>query len=309
VTSQVKVHETSISIGQIALTELDAGADIQLRVRLSCSDFCDLRGKIVNIIAPDASVKELLLTGFNGAENVVDDFVVKVPNEPGSYTWTAVFPEQENGGILHLESSAPLSFDFKPHGISMAVWDVPSPLVVDTTFTVKVGVRCSTDCRLTDKKIEIYDQEGGKVATETLGTIPWPNTDALYWAEAQLQAPGTEGYYQWTVKFPKPDLEPRHQEATYTLGFATARPPEHLVTVEVIDNDTKTPIANAHVVLHPYWGDTDEHGVAKIGVTKGHHELYISESGKKAFRMAVEVASDVAIKAELLGVPPDLEMS
>ncbi len=308
-TSQGKMHATNISISQIGVAELEAGAELQLRVRLSCEDYCDLRGTIVNLIAPDASQKELAVTGFNGAENEVDDFVVQVPNELGTYTWTAVFPEQESNSILHQESKASVSFDFKPHGISMAVWDVPSPLVVGTPFTIKVGAKCSADCRLTDKKIEIYDHMGARVTTGTLGDVPWSGTSSLYWTEAKLVAPGTLGYYQWTVQFPQPEQEPRHQAATYTLGFATARPPEHMVTVEVIDDETKTPIADAHVVLHPYWGDTDAHGVTKIGVPKGHHDLYISASGKKAYRSAVEVSGDTTVKAELLNLPPDLEMA
>jgi hypothetical protein len=309
VTGQVKVHETSISVDQIAHTELDAGAEIELRVKLSCSDFCNLRGKTVNIIAPDETVTELSLTGFNGAENTADDFVVKVPDTAGSYAWTAVFPEQEDDGISHLESSAPFSFAFKPHGIGTAVWDVPLPVVVNTKFAPKIGVRCSAGCNLTGKTIEIYDHEGGKVATGTLGGVPWPDTDALYWVELELEAPGVEGYYEWSVRFPEPDLEPPHQAVSYTLGFATARPPEHRVTVEVLDKDTQTPIVNAAVVLHPYSGRTDQRGFVAIAVPKGHYDIYISESGKKVFRTPVDVAGDVATKAELLTVAPDLEMS
>ncbi len=302
-----KVHETHITITQIGIAELDAGADIRLRISLSCEDFCDLRGKVINLIAPDASEKELALTGFNGAENVADDLVVQVPNEPGSYTWTAVFPEQGSGNILHGKSSASLSFEFKPHGISMAVWDVPSPLVVGSAFTIKVGAKCSADCKLAGKKIEICNQDGVSVATGTLGDVPWSPTGALYWADVGLVAPTTEGFYQWTAKFPQPDLEPRHKEATYTLVFATVKPPECVVTAEVVDSD-KAPIANARVILHPYWGDTDEHGVAKVGVTKGHHDLYISASGKQTYQTVVEVASDMAVKAELVDVPTDPEM-
>jgi hypothetical protein len=308
VTSQDKVHETSISVDQLAVSELDGGAEIQLRVKVSCSDFCDLRGSTVNIIAPDESVTEVLLTGFNGAENVAGDFVVTAPKEQGTYTWTAVFPEQENAGILHLESSAPRSFDFKPHGISIAVWDVPFPALLGAKFKAKVGVRCSADCKLTGKAVEIFDGEGGKVATERLGDVSWPGTDALYWAEVELEAPGTEGYFQWTVKFPRPELEAAHEPASYVLGFATAKPPEHLVTVSVIDKDSGTPMGNVEVNLHPYTGRTDELGVATVGVPKGHYDVYVSAPGKKIFRMPVEVAGDAAVTAELVSVLPDLEM-
>lgn len=300
---KAQTHETSTSIGKTALTELDAGADITLKVRVSCSDFCDLRGKIVKIIDQDAVVQEIELTEFDGAENGADEFVVNVPNKPGSYTWTAVFPAQEKEGILHQESSAPFSFIFKPHAISIAIWDVPSPIAFGNEFRIKVGVKCSAECKLTDKKIEIYDHEGAEVATGTLGGVPWSGTTGLYWAEVELKSPGMEGYYTWEVKFPKPDLKLAHEEASYTFGFRTAEPPEHVVTVEVIDKDTKTPIKNAQVILHPYRGYTNDYGVAKVEVPKGNYGLYVSKNKYETFQTTVEVASDIAIKAELLVAP------
>jgi hypothetical protein len=300
---QVKMHETGISIVKLGIAELEAGASVQLRVRLSCSDFCDLRGKTVNIIAPDSSIKEIVLTGFNGAENVADDFVVETPNQPALYTWTAVFPAQEKGDIVHLESSARMSFEFKPHLIGIAVWDVPSPIVVGASFRVKVGVRCSADCRLAGKMIEIYGHDARRVATETLGGDPWPGTDALYWAEVELQATGTVGYYEWTVAFPEQDATVEHQASVYTFGFRTVLPPECLVTVEAVDKTTKTPIGNARVILAPYSGFTDEHGVAIIEVAKGDYSLYISEVGRETFRTTVKVDGDVAVRAELSVAP------
>ena len=304
-TEEIQAHETSTSMVQAAPTELAAGVDIALRVKVSCPSACDLRGKIVKIIAQDAVVaKEIYLTQFYEI-NETDTLIVKAPTKPGEYTWTAVFPAQEKEGVLHEESSTPFSFIVKPHATSMAVWDVASPIVFNAKFKLKVGVRCSADCKLTDKQIEIYDQEGAKVATEKLGDVPWPGTNTLYWAEVELKAPGTEGYYRWEVKFPKLDLELPHEEASCTFGFATARPPEHMVTVEVIDKDTKTPIKNADILLHPYRGYTDERGMARLMVPKGEYELYVSKNEYETFQTTVKVASDVAVKAELLVVPPE----
>ena len=78
------------------------------------------------------------------------------------------------------------------------------------------------------------------------------------------------------------------------------------MTVEVIDKDTKTPIKNADVLLHPYRGYTDERGMARLMVPKGEYELYVSKNEYETFQTTVKVASDVAVKAELLVTPvPD----
>jgi hypothetical protein len=307
VTGGVKAHETSASMAKAALAEVDAGTDIALKVKGSCSSACDLRGKIVKIIAQDAVVKEIELIEFDGAANETAEFVVKAPFEPGECTWTAVFPAQEKEGILHEESSAPFSFTVKPHAISIAVWDVPSPIAFGDEFRIKVGVRCSSECKVTGKKIEIYDHEGAKVATGTLGDVPWATTGAQSCAEVELKAPGTEGRYMWEVKFPQPDMGLRHEGASCTFAFGTARQAEHVVTIEVIDRDTKTPIQNADVVLRPpvyrgctYMSHTDEAGVARVSVPKGDYQLYVKGDNKDTFLPTVQVASDVAVKAELM---------
>ena len=191
----------------------------------------------------------------------------------------------------------------------MTVWDVPSPIVLKSKFKLKVGVRCSAKCKLTDSKVEIYDQESSKVATETLGNVPWPETAGLYWAEVGLEAPGTEGYYTWEAKLPTTDLKLPHEEASWIFGFSTARPPEHVVTVEVTDKRTKTPIKNALVGLQsygtPYRNRTDDGGLARVSVPKGDYKLSIVHGDYETFEMTVEVAGDVAIKAELVFAPSD----
>ena len=304
---EVKVHNISLSMVKTPPAEVDAGTFIALQGRVSCPSACDLRGKIVRIITQDAVVaKEIRLVTFDGTAYETDPIVIKSPTEPGVYTWTAVFPAQEKEGVLHEEGSAPFTFTVKPHhATSMAIWDVPSPIAFGDEFRIKVGVKCSAECNLAGKEVEIYGQEGTRVATGTLSDVPYSDTVDLYWTEIELKAPGTEGYYRWQAKFPEPDLEFQHEEASHPFGFITGKPPEHVVTIEVIDKDTKTPIKNADVLLHPYRGYTNDYGVAKVEVPKGNYELYVSKNKYQIFQTTVEVANDVAVKVELLVVPYD----
>ena len=306
-TGKAQAHETSTSMVKAALAELDAGTDIALKVKVSCSLACDLRGKTVNIIAQDAVVaEEIELTTFEGTDNETDEFVVRSPIEPGEYTWMAVFPAQETEGVLHEESSAPFSFVVKPHTTSIAVSGIPSPIALGNEFRIKVEVKCSAGCKLAGQEIEIYDQQGAKVATATLGDVPSPDATALSCAEVTLEAPNIEKRYRWTARFPKPDLELAHEEAFCTFAFGTARQPEHVVTIEAIDKNTKAPIKNAKVILRPrlyrgaaYKSRTDEDGVARVNMPTGNYQLYVSREGKETFLPTVEITGDVTIKAEL----------
>ncbi len=306
VTEEVEAHETSTYMVKPSPPEVDAGTDIALKVEVSCPESCDLRGRIASIVLQDGAVaKEVELSEFDGTVNQTDEFVVKAPTNPGGYTCTAVFPAQEKEGVLHEESSAPFSFGVKPHSTSMAVWDVPSAIAFNDKFKIKVGVKCSAECKLMDKKIAVYGPKGKRMATGALGGVPWPGSSALYWAEVELEAPGVEGYYRWRVKFPKPDLELPHEGASYHFAFTTARPPEHVVTVEVTSEDKKTPIENAYVILHrhggyPYRGYTHQGGVAKLEVPNGEYTLYASKGDEyQTFQTTVEIADDATMKAEL----------
>ena len=306
-TGKIQAHETSVSMVKAAPVELYAGNDIVLKVKAACPSHCDLQGGQVRIADNSgAVVEETELLLFDGTVNETDEFVVRAPTQPGEYTWTAMFTTQEKGVILHEESSAPFSFSVKPHVTSVQVWDVPSPVVFDAAFKVKVGVQCSAGCNLTGKEVAIHDYEGARVATGTLDEVPCSTTGAQFCAEVELKAPGIEGRYMWEVQFPKPDMELPHEESACTFGLGVAGQPEHLVTVEVIDRETKTPLKKASVILRPsayrgseYSNYTDDAGVARVRVPKGEYHICATNGGYKSFLKITEIASDIAVEAEL----------
>jgi hypothetical protein len=309
---QIEVHETNTVMAKTvpAELELDGGTDIALKVRVLCPSKCNLQGGKIRVLDDEGSVvKEIELTDFDGTGSETDEFLVKAPIKPGAQMRIAMFPAQEKEGVLHGESSAPFSFIVKPHATSMAVWDAPFPTVCNTKVKLKVGVRCSAECKLTGKEVEIYDHEGVKVATGTLGGVPWSDTTGLYWAEVEFKAPNIEEVYSWEVKFPKPDLEIPHEGAVYSLVFRTAKPPEHVVTIEAINKETRAPLENATVFLHSsgttYRNQTDEGGVAKVSVPKGQYELDVLMRDYKSFRTIADVDGDAIVRAELLFWPDD----
>jgi hypothetical protein len=310
VAEELKAHQTSASLIKAAPAEVDAGTDMALKVRVSCPEKCGLQGSKVRIVDDEGVVvKETELTGFDETGNETDELAVKAPVKLGPHTWTAVFPAQEKEGVLHEESSVPISFIVKPHTTSMAVWDSPLPVVLDSRFKLKVGVRCSAECKLAGKEVEIYDQAGGKVGTGMLGDVPWRDTAGLYWVEVEAEAPGTEGFFEWEVEFPKPDMELPHEGTAYTFASRTVRSPDHVLTLEVIDREKKTLLESAAVSLHSsgttYRSLTDECGVAKLSVPKGGYELDVLKLDYKVFETTVEVSGDAEIKVELMYWPED----
>jgi hypothetical protein len=303
---QVQSHQTNLEIEPSVPAEVDAATEISILVKVSCPSACNLQGKKTKVLAQDGSeLKEAELSHLEDGSNATEEFKLRVPAELGTYSWRVVFPAQEVEGIAHEESSTTIKFNVKAHRTSMAVWDYPSPATMNRPFQIKVGVSCPDGCKLTGTSVEIDDDKGVKQATGRLGDTPWQQTTSLYWAEVQVQAPAAEGVYSWTAKYPAGGLELPHEGSSSGFVFRTARPPEHVVTVKVTGSDTKAPLRDAAVILHPYRGETDENGVAKVGVPKGDYEVYVSKTGYATYESNIKVIEDTSLETEL---SPEIQM-
>jgi hypothetical protein len=278
---------------------VDAGADMTLQGKVSCSPACDLQGH--TLLVKDqtgAGAVTLELTDFDGETNETGEFVVKAPIKAGGYTWLAVCPAVVKEGVSYRETSTPISFTVKPHTTSVVAWDIPSAVVAGERFRTKVGIKCSNECDLTNKEFGIYDREGAPVATGRLPGDRWPGT-GLYVEEVELEAPAEVGLYTLSVKCPGSDAGIPHAEGSISFGVRVVTHPEYLVTVETVDRVSQAPLSGARVVMHPYRAVTDERGVAEVRVAKGAYKLFVSQTSYVTFGLPVQVTKDMTARAEL----------
>lgn len=279
---------------------VDAGAQMTLRGKVSCSPTCDLRGHTLFIKdQAGADAGSIELTDFDGKTNETGELVLKAPVGPGEYMWLAVCPAVIKDGISYAEASTTISFTVKPHKTSVVAWDIPSAIVVGERFRIAVGIKCSSECRLTQRDFDIYDHQGAHVATGTLSGDRWPGTTGLYVAEVELEAPAREGLYTWSVQGPQSDIGIPHAEGSISFGVRVVSHPEYLVRVEAVDKVSQTPLRGARVVMHPYKAVTDERGVAEVWVAKGAYKLLVSQTRYLTFGLPVEVTADMTARAEL----------
>jgi hypothetical protein len=289
------------------LPRVYAGCDIALQVNVSCSLACDLRGDMVEILAQDAVITQVELTSFDNddAVNQTDVFILTAPTEPGEYTWTAVFEPKEEENTPHVPVSASFTFVVEAHMITLSSWDMPFPVIVGSRFTLKAGARCVGDCKLAGEQIMLYDQQGVLLATGVLGEEPLKDTAGLYWTELELDAPGGTGVYEWELKFSQPDKLAAHDDASHTLVFRAARPPEHLLTIEVVCDFEKIPIVNALVAVTSegvsYRAWSDDAGIVNFNVPKGEYRLLITAEDHLALdpKDTITVDSDLIVKKEM----------
>jgi hypothetical protein len=325
-------HQTNVEMSRSVPQELEAGADIILKVKVSCPEGCDLRGIPVRVMEADEIIVTRELATHDETVNETDDFAGKAPAQVGQHAWTILFPRHEVDDAVHEESSLVVSFTTRPHTTSMAVWDVPSPVATNRLFKVKVGVKCSAMCQLAGQLIEVCDEAGIQIADGRLGETPWPGTSALYVGEVELTAPATEGISAWSARFPPqrgcrdgvPNASRRdggfqglrptrwgprvggpgaaaepglpHEKASATFSFRTARPPEYQVSVRVIDKETGTPLENVDVRLGVYRASTAAQGLASLEVPGGVYNLEAWKVGYETPSTTVEVGKDLMIQ-------------
>jgi hypothetical protein len=196
-------------------------------------------------------------------------------------------------------AASDVRFVVKAHEAALNVWDTPSAIVAGSRFKFMVGIRCSAGCCLAGQGLGVFDSEGQQIGVAKLGSEIWPESDALYVAEVEAEAPPSAGAHRWEVRTAAWDCALPHEAGAAAVSVRVVAPPDCEVTVEAFDRDKQTPIKGAHVTMHPYRAVTDEHGVARVKVTKGRYDIYVSASKYVSISTSAEVAADMITRAEL----------
>jgi hypothetical protein len=304
----VSTHGQRTCAVEVAPSEVDAGAELTVRVRASCPQGCDLSGQDLSIRNQHGTeLASAALTELDGEAYVASAVVLQAPRDIGEHVYRAVLAAQEKDGVSHEETSAAFSFVAMAHAASVNVWGFPSAIAAGGRFSFAVGIKCSAACKLAGRPLSIFDHDGAQVGAASLGDDVWPGTSALYFAEVEAQAPLTPGDYQWQVETLASERGAPHAAGSFTFAIKVVRPPDHDVTVEAYDGERQTPIKGAHVLLHPYRALTDETGVAKVKVAKGRYTLVVSGFNYIGYQTIIDVAGDVTARAELTTEPEGQE--
>jgi hypothetical protein len=296
---------TRIELIESPPAEVMAGAEVPVRIRVACAEGCEPRAQQLQVAGPDGEVStgELTIAECGGEQTA--DIVLKIPPRVGEHTWHVSLAPQEAAGIRSEPAALTISLRAKAHDTSLAIWDIPSPVVAGERLTIKVGAKSSAACELAGRKIDVCDPTGAAVAHGVLNATPWPGTAALYWTEVEFPAPAQTGLCAWTVQFDPAELDLPHQGTSAQFSAAVVAHPEHRLTVTVIEQGTETPIADVQVRLGPYRGATDAAGAAEIAVPKGRYDINIWKVGFEAPARTVDIDADLAVAIEAAIVPEE----
>ena len=191
-----------------------------------------------------------------------------------------------------------------PHDVSIAVWDLASPVVAGRRATLRVGLTCSLGCDLAGSHVDVYDHTRTRVGGAPVASRLWPGTDALYWTELAMVAPDSEGEHAWTVEATPvvpSHLAPSHDTVTSIIRFVTVGVPEHRVTVEVTEKGT--PIAGVELRLGRFRATTDDAGLAHVDVPGGTYDVCAWKIGYDMLSTKAAVDADVTLRLEVATAP------
>jgi hypothetical protein len=300
----------SLELAEPLPPEAPAGSDLVLRVRVrgAAGDVRggDLRGGRIEVVDGEDVIATAGLTAFDGHVHETAAFAVRAPGAVKAFTWIVRFPPQEIGGVAYGECVLPVASQTRPHGTSLAVWAVPSPVRIAERFTVIVGARSSSACALGGARIEVRDDTGAVAGEGVLGETPLPGTDALYWTEIALVGPHREGQQCWEVAFAATDAALPHLASSAGFIFTAARSPEHRVAVTVTEDDGATPVEEVQVALGPWRAATGKTGTAHIDVPAGTYELALWKPGFEAVSGKMTIAADANVQLDLTRLPEEL---
>jgi hypothetical protein len=296
-------HATAIAVD--GPTEAAVGAEFVLTVAVSCPAGCDLSGVPLEVTAPDS-----VSATFKPPVSEMDigparRIALKAPLQPGEYVWRLSCGAHESGGRHHGGSLLRVPVRIRPHETSLAVWAIPSPVVTGRPFAIKVGAKSAAGCDLTGAHIAVCDAAGMVLASGVLGDMPWPGTSALYWTELGLIAPAEAGMFSWSVKFAAADLALAHQGSSSRFSIAIVDPPEHRLTVKVVEQLTASPVADAQVRLGAYRAATGGSGFAELMVPKGTYDLNVWKSGYEAPKTTITIDADIAVEVPVAPLPEE----
>jgi hypothetical protein len=183
-----------------------------------------------------------------------------------------------------------------PDTISLAVWDVPMPVVVGGRFSIKVGAKSANGNALANSRVEVLDAAGTVVASGPLGATPLAGTEALAWTTLDLPAPPAPQIADYTVRL---------GTAATRFTVVAATKPEHTLTVSVTEQDSKAALAGVEIRLGPFHARTDRSGRAQLRVCRGEYRLELWRTAHAAPHRTITIDGDATLALTMVHVPEE----
>src|SRR5262245_50040659 len=144
-TREKSTAEIGVALKAAPSGSVDAGSEVSLSATLDWPERIPKDGARLLLSEGDRALREAAPPEASADGSVL--FTRRAPDEVGDHGLTLVISSEKR------EAEGTLSFSLAtvPHATSLAVWDVPSPVVRDAAFEITAGAKCSSACTLAGK--------------------------------------------------------------------------------------------------------------------------------------------------------------
>ena len=184
---------------------------------------------------------------------------------------------------------------------SLAVWDVPMPVVAGEKFPIKIGAKSATGRALAGGRVEVSDVKGAMVASGALADAPLDGTEALYWTALEMPAPARQELAEYAVRF----VGDQGEAMASRFSVVAAAKPEHRLSVKVTEQRTAAALDGVEIRLGPFHARTDAAGRAELRVCKGAYQLQLWRNAHIAQPKPINIDGDVSVELTMMHVPEE----
>ena len=226
---------------------------------------------------------------------------------------------------------------------TLQVWDLPEAVPPGEHFEFTVGVKAADGRCLAGWWVGLFqgnsgigdrsDTDAPPIRQAPLQALPWPGSEALYWAKLQACSPSltaaaddsqlasaspqaavTQGWAVRLLPMPHParsDLSGAALDlSTAVCEFSLPQSPatQHVLTLQVIDESDGTALPGVLVRVGPWRCETDNQGRASLQLAAGRQTVMLWKSGYAAPVSSISIDPDTAMPVRYqVAMRPELE--
>jgi hypothetical protein len=140
--------------------EAPAGNSVAVMARASCPDRHDRTGMAIAVTAPDGQAAMHAFAMHADGVSETAAIALAAPPCLGVHLFRFTLPAHEIAGTRYAQAVLDVPVRVTPQATSLAVWDVPSPVVAGTRFVIKAGAKSAANATLAGRAIESATMQG-----------------------------------------------------------------------------------------------------------------------------------------------------
>ena len=132
--------------------EVPAGDGVAITARASCPDGRDRTGMAITVTAPDGRTELHAFALHADGVSETAAITLVAPPHLGVHVFRLTLSPHEIAGTHYAQAVLDVPVRVTPQATSLAVWDVPSPVVAGTRFVIKAGAKSTASVALAGRR-------------------------------------------------------------------------------------------------------------------------------------------------------------